>query len=158
MESGCALRSSRQIKFAGDVVLDVVEVCHPVAFKHGKAVLEIVLPRPPLKMIARISPIEKFCRPCKLSHRSNVDRSCREVCQQHLARRACLLSLLVSDQDLARLLANEDFPAFGAPTKTTTNSCNIFQGALRMCPDNSVIEICNCDHSRKDLKVAAWVP
>ena len=70
-----------QIDFAGDVVLDVVEVCHPVAFKHGKAVLKNCLVATPPKTIARISPTGKFYRPYRLNHRSNVDRSCREACQ-----------------------------------------------------------------------------
>ena len=40
-----------------------------------------------------------------------------------LSQKSLLVVLvLVSDKDLARLLANEDFPAFGAPTKTTTDS------------------------------------
>ena len=47
-----------QINFAGDVVLDVVEVCHPVAFKHGKAVLEIVLSRHHRKRLREFLPLE----------------------------------------------------------------------------------------------------
>ena len=47
-----------QINFAGDVVLDVVKVWHPVAFKHGKAVLKIILSRHHRKRLWEFLPLE----------------------------------------------------------------------------------------------------
>ena len=78
-----------------------------------------------------------------------------------LSQKSLLVVLvLVRDKAFPRLLDSEDFPAFGAPTKTTTDSCSIWnksdlQGALRMCPDSSVIVICSCDHSRNDSKICS---
>ena len=43
-----------------------------------------------------------------------------------LSQKSLLVVLvLVRDKDFARLLPSEDFPAFGAPTRTTTDSCSI---------------------------------
>ena len=78
-----------------------------------------------------------------------------------LSQKSLLVVLvLVRVRAFARLLESEDFPAFGAPTKTTTDSCSIWnksdlQGALRRCPDSSVIVICSRDHSRNDSRIGS---
>ena len=48
----------RQIKFSGDIVLDVFEICHSVTFKNGKTMLEILLSRHHRKRLRKFLPLK----------------------------------------------------------------------------------------------------